>query len=99
MRRRRPEHPALFSPRHVLVSMPCTLSAELVAVHAGSIGPSNDVVTIRFDRAELGSPIDGERAGEASDQADRRLQHDHDAEGAARRAPVPLAAAGGFAVG
>jgi F-type H+-transporting ATPase subunit epsilon len=74
---------------------------ELVAVHGGFIEVSNDVVTILSDLAELGSQIDVERARVASEQADRRLQQDHDAEaeGNARRAHVRLAAAGGFAGG
>jgi F-type H+-transporting ATPase subunit epsilon len=74
---------------------------ELVAVHGGFIEVSNDVVTILSDLAELGSQIDVERARKASEQAERRLQQDHDAsaEGNARRAHVRLAAAGGFAAG
>jgi F-type H+-transporting ATPase subunit epsilon len=62
---------------------------------------SNDVVTILSDLAELGSQIDVERARKAGEQAERRLQQDHDAsaEGNARRAHVRLAAAGGFAAG
>ena len=74
---------------------------ELVAVHGGFIEVSNDVVTILSDLAELGSQIDVERARVASEQAERRLQQDHDAEaeGNARRAHVRLAAAGGFAGG
>ncbi len=74
---------------------------ELVAVHGGFIEVSNDVVTILSDLAELGSQIDVERARVASEQAERRLQQDHDAEaeGNARRAHVRLAAAGGFAAG
>jgi len=74
---------------------------ELVAVHGGFIEVSNDVVTILSDLAELGSQIDVERARKAGEQAERRLQQDHDAsaEGNARRAHVRLAAAGGFAAG
>lgn len=74
---------------------------ELVAVHGGFIEVSNDVVTILSDLAELGSQIDVERARKAGEQAERRLQQDHDAEaeGNARRAHVRLAAAGGFAGG
>jgi len=74
---------------------------ELVAVHGGFIEVSNDVVTILSDLAELGSQIDVERARVASEQAERRLQQDHnaEAEGNARRAHVRLAAAGGFAAG
>jgi F-type H+-transporting ATPase subunit epsilon len=68
---------------------------ELVAVHGGFIEVSNDVVTILSDLAELGSQIDVERARKAGEQAERRLQQDHDAEaeGNARRAHVRLAAA------
>jgi F-type H+-transporting ATPase subunit epsilon len=74
---------------------------ELVAVHGGFIEVSNDVVTILSELAELGSQIDVERAREASEQAERRLQqgHDAEAEGSARRAHVRMAAAGGFAPG
>jgi F-type H+-transporting ATPase subunit epsilon len=71
---------------------------ELVAVHGGFVEVSNDVVTILSDVAELSSQIDVERARRAGDEAERRLQHDHDteAEGATRRAHVRLAAAGGL---
>ena len=72
---------------------------ELVAVHGGFVEVSNDTVTILSDVAELSSQIDVERAREAKDKAEQRLQADHDAEaeGAARRAHVRLAAAGGLA--
>ena len=72
---------------------------ELVAVHGGFVEVSNDIVTILSDVAELSSQIDVERAREAKDKAEQRLQADHDAEaeGAARRAHVRLAAAGGLA--
>ena len=74
---------------------------EVVAVHGGFIEVSNDTVTILSDLAEMGSQIDVERARVASEQAERRLQQDHDAgaEGAARRAHVRLAAAGGRSAG
>jgi F-type H+-transporting ATPase subunit epsilon len=72
---------------------------ELVAVHGGFVEVSNDTVTILSDVAELSSQIDVERARVAKDQAEQRLQanHDAEAEGAARRAHVRLAAAGGLA--
>lgn len=72
---------------------------ELVAVHGGFVEVSNDTVTILSDVAELSSQIDLERARAAKDKAEQRLQADHDAEaeGAARRAHVRLAAAGGLA--
>jgi len=72
---------------------------ELVAVHGGFVEVSNDTVTILSDVAELSSQIDVERARSAKDKAEQRLQADHDAEaeGAARRAHVRLAAAGGLA--
>ncbi|HEY6697417.1 MAG TPA: ATP synthase F1 subunit epsilon [Acidimicrobiales bacterium] len=74
---------------------------EVVAVHGGFIEVSNDVVTILSDLAEMGSQIDVERARVASEQAERRLQQDHnaEAEGNARRAHVRLAAAGGLSAG
>jgi F-type H+-transporting ATPase subunit epsilon len=73
---------------------------ELVAVHGGFVEVSNDTVTILSDVAELSSQIDVERARVAKDKADQRLQanQDADAEGAARRALVRLAAAGGLTV-
>jgi F-type H+-transporting ATPase subunit epsilon len=72
---------------------------EVVAVHGGFVEVSNDVVTILSDVAELASHIDVERARHAREDAERRLQHDHDAEaeGAARRAHTRLLAAGGLA--
>ena len=72
---------------------------ELVAVHGGFVEVSNDTVTILSDVAELSSQIDVERARVAKDKAEQRMQADHDAEaeGAARRAHVRLAAAGGLA--
>jgi F-type H+-transporting ATPase subunit epsilon len=70
---------------------------EVVAVHGGFVEVSNDTVTILSDVAELGSQIDVERARKAKDSAEERVRRDHDAEaeGAARRAHVRLAAAGG----
>jgi F-type H+-transporting ATPase subunit epsilon len=72
---------------------------ELVAVHGGFAEVSNDTVTILSDVAELSSQIDVERARQAKERAQQRLQTDHDAdtEAAARRADVRLAAAGGVA--
>ena len=72
---------------------------ELVAVHGGFVEVSNDTVTILSDVAELSSQIDVDRARQAKDKAEQRLQanHDAEAEGAARRAHVRLAAAGGLA--
>jgi F-type H+-transporting ATPase subunit epsilon len=72
---------------------------ELVAVHGGFVEVSNDTVTILSDVAELSSQIDVDRARVAKDSAEQRLQSNHDAEaeGAARRAHVRLAAAGGLA--
>jgi F-type H+-transporting ATPase subunit epsilon len=72
---------------------------EVVAVHGGFVEVSNDTVTILSDVAELGSQIDVERARRARDEAEARMRQDHDAEaeGAARRAHVRLAAAGGLA--
>jgi F-type H+-transporting ATPase subunit epsilon len=72
---------------------------EVAAVHGGFVEVSDNHVTILSDLAELASQIDVERARQAQDQAEQRMQHDHDAEaeGAARRAHVRLAAAGGFA--
>jgi F-type H+-transporting ATPase subunit epsilon len=74
---------------------------EVVAVHGGFVEVSNDVVTILSDLAEMGSQIDVERARVASEQAERRLQQDHnaEAEGAARRAHVRMAAAGRLSAG
>jgi F-type H+-transporting ATPase subunit epsilon len=71
---------------------------EVVAVHGGFVEVSNDVVTILSDVAELASQIDVDRARQARDEAERHLQHDHDAEveGAARRAHTRLLAAGGL---
>jgi F-type H+-transporting ATPase subunit epsilon len=72
---------------------------ELVAVHGGFVEVSNDTVTILSDVAELSSQIDVERARQAKDEAEQRLQSNHDteAEAAARRAHVRLTAAGGLA--
>jgi F-type H+-transporting ATPase subunit epsilon len=69
---------------------------ELVAVHGGFVEVSDDTVTILSDVAELASQIDVERAHAAADKADERAKasHDAEAEGAARRAHVRLAAAG-----
>jgi F-type H+-transporting ATPase subunit epsilon len=71
---------------------------EVVAVHGGFVEVSNNTVTILSDVAELGSQIDVERARQAKDSAEEHMRHDHDAEaeGAARRAHVRLAAAGGI---
>jgi F-type H+-transporting ATPase subunit epsilon len=71
---------------------------EVVAVHGGFVEVSNNTVTILSDVAELGSQIDVERARQAKDSAEERMRHYHDAEaeGAARRAHVRLAAAGGI---
>jgi F-type H+-transporting ATPase subunit epsilon len=71
---------------------------EVVAVHGGFVEVSNDVVTILSDVAELASQIDVERARQAHQDAEHRLQQDHDAEaeGAARRAHTRLLAAGGL---
>ena len=71
---------------------------EVVAVHGGFVEVSNDTVTILSDVAELGSQIDVDRAQRAAADAEQRMQHSHDAgaEGAARRAHVRLAAAGGL---
>ena len=72
---------------------------EVVAVHGGFVEVSDDTVTILSDVAELASQIDVERARAAADKAEERARGDHDAEaeGAARRAHVRLAAAGGMA--
>jgi F-type H+-transporting ATPase subunit epsilon len=68
-----------------------------VAVHGGFVEVSGDTVTILSDVAELASQIDVDRARAAADNAEQRMKADHDAEaeGAARRAHVRLAAAGG----
>jgi F-type H+-transporting ATPase subunit epsilon len=72
---------------------------EMVAVHGGFVEVSNDTVTILSDVAELSSQIDVNRAQRAMDRAEERIRGNHDAgaEGAARRAHVRLAAAGGMA--
>jgi F-type H+-transporting ATPase subunit epsilon len=72
---------------------------ELVAVHGGFVEVSDDTVTILSDVAELSSQIDVERARRAREQAEERARggHDAEAEAAARRAHVRLAAAGGLA--
>ena len=72
---------------------------ELVAVHGGFAEVSNDTVTILSDVAELSSQIDVERARQAKERAETKAEHNHDAEAeaAARRAHVRLAAAGGVA--
>jgi F-type H+-transporting ATPase subunit epsilon len=69
---------------------------ELVAVHGGFVEVSDDTVTILSDVAELASQIDVERARAAADKAEEQIRanHDAEAEGAARRAHVRLAAAG-----
>jgi F-type H+-transporting ATPase subunit epsilon len=71
---------------------------EVVAVHGGFVEVSGDTVTILSDVAELASQIDVDRARAAADKAEQRMKADHDAEaeGAARRAHVRLAAAGGL---
>jgi F-type H+-transporting ATPase subunit epsilon len=72
---------------------------ELVAVHGGFVEVSNNTVTILSDVAELSSQIDVERARRAQEQAEERARggHDAEAEAAARRSHVRLAAAGGLA--
>lgn len=67
---------------------------ELVAVHGGFVEVSNDTVTILSDVAELSSQIDVERARLAQEKAEERARggHDTEAEAAARRAHVRLAA-------
>jgi F-type H+-transporting ATPase subunit epsilon len=74
---------------------------EVVAVHGGFVEVSNDVVTILSDVAELGSQVDVERARVAKERAEQQMHQDHDAEAeaAARRAHVRLAAAGGLGAG
>jgi F-type H+-transporting ATPase subunit epsilon len=71
---------------------------QLVAVHGGFVEVSNDTVTILSDVAELADQIDVERARTAAAKAEERIRgnHDAEAEGAARRAHVRMAAAGGF---
>ncbi len=68
-------------------------------MHGGFVEVSDDTVTILSDVAELSSQIDVERARRARDAAEARAHDDHDteAEAAARRAHVRLAAAGGLA--
>jgi F-type H+-transporting ATPase subunit epsilon len=70
---------------------------EVVAVHGGFVEVSQDRVTILSDVAELGSQIDVERARRAAEQAEARIRQgdDAEAEAAARRAHVRMAAAGG----
>src|SRR5690606_16654004 len=72
---------------------------ELVAVHGGFVEVSHDTVTILSDGAELASQIDVERARRAQARAEERMRQadDAEAEPAARRAHVRLAAAGGLA--
>ena len=72
---------------------------ELVAVHGGFVEVSNDTVTILSDVAELSSQIDVERARLAQEKAEERARggHDTEAEAAARRAHVRLAAGRGLA--
>jgi F-type H+-transporting ATPase subunit epsilon len=74
---------------------------ELVAVHGGFVEVSNDTVTILSEVAELSSQIDVERARLAQEKAEERARggHDTEAEAAARRAHVRLAAGRGLAVG
>ncbi|MGH9234484.1 MAG: ATP synthase F1 subunit epsilon [Acidimicrobiales bacterium] len=74
---------------------------ELVAVHGGFVEVSNDTVTILSEVAELSSQIDVERARLAQEKAEERARggHDTEAEAAARRAHVRLAASRGLAVG
>ena len=81
----------------VTIRTPAGTDDVVVAVHGGFVEVSGDTVTILSDVAELASQIDVERARQAADEADRQLQHDHDAEveAAARRAHVRLAAVGG----
>ena len=70
---------------------------EVVAVHGGFVEVSNDRVTILSDVAELGRQIDVERARRAADEAEQRMRQadDAEAEAAARRAHVRMAAGGG----
>ncbi|HET6774841.1 MAG TPA: ATP synthase F1 subunit epsilon [Acidimicrobiales bacterium] len=74
---------------------------ELVAVHGGFVEVSNDTVTILSEVAELSSQIDVERARLAQEKAEERARggHDTEAEAAARRAHVRLAAGRGLAAG
>jgi F-type H+-transporting ATPase subunit epsilon len=74
---------------------------EVAAVHGGFIEVSNNVVTVLSDVAELASQIDIDRARAAQERAEAKDHdtHDAEAEGAARRAHVRLAAAGGMAGG
>jgi F-type H+-transporting ATPase subunit epsilon len=74
---------------------------ELVAVHGGFVEVSDDTVTILSEVAELSSQIDVERARLAQEKAEERARggHDTEAEAAARRAHVRLAAGRGLAVG
>jgi F-type H+-transporting ATPase subunit epsilon len=78
------------------VTIRSTEGDELVAVHGGFVEVSNDTVTILSEVAELSSQIDVERARLARDSAEERARtgHDTEAEAAARRAHVRLAAAG-----
>jgi F-type H+-transporting ATPase subunit epsilon len=70
---------------------------EVVAVHGGFVEVSHDRVTILSDVAELGSQIDVERARRAAEEAEARTRQadDGEAEAAARRAHVRMAAASG----
>jgi F-type H+-transporting ATPase subunit epsilon len=70
---------------------------EVVAVHGGFVEVSHDRVTILSDVAELGSQIDVERARRAAEEAEARTRQadDAEAEAAARRAQVRMAAASG----
>jgi F-type H+-transporting ATPase subunit epsilon len=81
------------------VTIRSTEGDELVAVHGGFVEVSNDTVTILSEVAELSSQIDVERARLARDRAEEqaRTGHDTEAEAAARRAHVRLAAAGRLA--
>jgi F-type H+-transporting ATPase subunit epsilon len=69
---------------------------EVAAVHGGFVEVSNDRVTILSDVAELGSQIDVERARRSADEAEQRIRQtdDAEAEAAARRAHVRMAAGG-----
>jgi F-type H+-transporting ATPase subunit epsilon len=70
---------------------------EVVAVHGGFVEVSNDRVTMLSDVAELGGQIDVERARRSAEEAEQRIRQtdDAEAEAAARRAHVRMAAAGG----
>jgi F-type H+-transporting ATPase subunit epsilon len=72
-----------------------------VAVHGGFVEVADNKVSILSDVAELSDQIDVERAKQAKDAAETRLNHEHDAEAeaAVRRAHARLNAAGGLQAG